>query len=464
MLLRNRLTLINTFLVGGIILLFGTIVFQLISITLTYQIDHQLQEEAFQFIEQLPAVNRGDFGVELIEDVNLDEGYYFQFWSRDNRLLRKSADLETISPLDPSGLGLAVPTYSRADRDGVPMRVLSIPLQVGQRPVGTLMVGADLFLIDLIQRYILTVLFWGVIIAVVLVGLGVWLSTYRALEPLEEVSKTAIQISQASDLSRRIPYRGPRDDEVGQLIQVFNQTLEQLEDLFNSQKQFISDVSHELRTPLTVIKGNLDLLEEIECIDDETFETVNGEVSRLTRMVNDLLLLAQAESGQLPLNQEAVALDTLLLEVFQHARTLSGEKVELEIEDLDQVIVNGDSDRLKQVMLNLVSNAIKYTPSGGKVSLKLGKDQTTGYFKVRDTGPGISEEDLPHIFKRFYRAEKARTRSRDSGYGLGLSIAYWIIEHHGGTIEVESVRGEGTVFTVRLPLGGEEEETQTRMN
>lgn len=458
------MTLINTFLVGGIILLFGTIVFQLISLTLTYQIDRQLRDEATQVIGMLPLVDSGEFGVELVNNVKWEEGYYFQFWSRDNRLLRKSANLDKISPLDVSGFGLAAPTYSRTDRDGIPMRVLSVPLQVGQRPVGTLIVGADLFLIDLIQRYILTVLVWGVIIAVIMVGLGVWLSTYRALEPLEEVSETAIQISQADDLSQRIPYRGPRDDEVGQLIQVFNQTLEQLEDLFNSQRQFISDVSHELRTPLTVIKGNLDLLKEIECIDDETFEIVSGEVGRLTRMVNDILVLAQAESGQLPLNRESVALDTLLLEVFQHARTLSQEKVKLEIAELDQVIAIGDPDRLKQVMLNLVSNAIKYTPAGGQVTLRLKKDQNIGYFSVSDTGPGISEEDLPHIFKRFYRAEKARTRSRDSGYGLGLSIAYWIIEKHEGTIEVESTKGEGTVFTVKLPLGEREEETQTWEN
>jgi signal transduction histidine kinase len=342
--------------------------------------------------------------------------------------------------------------------DGQSLRVLSVPLQVGQRPAGTLMVGAELALVDLIQRYILTVMVWGLLAAVLLVGLSVWRSTYRALEPLEEVSDTAVQITKADDLAMRIPYRGPKNDEVGQLIQAFNQTLEQLEDLFNTQRQFISDVSHELRTPLTVIKGNLDVLREIECIDHESFDTINEEVNRLSRLVNDLLYLAQAESGQLPLEEQEVALDTLMLEVYQQALTLAGESIQVEIEALDQVLVQGDQDRLKQVLLNLVSNAVKYTPAGGEVRLKLWKDQRSAYFAVRDTGPGIKAEDLPHIFKRFYRTEKARTRSKDSGFGLGLAIAYWIVEHHRGEIKVDTEVGRGTTFTVRLPLADPREE------
>jgi heavy metal sensor kinase len=458
MLLRRRLTLINTLLVAGIILLFGAVIYQLISTTLTAQIDRQLKTAAEELVDQLEAADPDGSRLLAVDQVNLAGRDRVQIWSRDNRLLRQSENLTQAAPLDVAGLGGGKPRYHRSEVDGQSLRVLSVPLQVGQRPAGTLMVGAELALVDLIQRYILTVMVWGLLAAVLLVGLSVWRSTYRALEPLEEVSDTAVQITKADDLAMRIPYRGPKNDEVGQLIQAFNQTLEQLEDLFNTQRQFISDVSHELRTPLTVIKGNLDVLREIECIDHESFDTINEEVNRLSRLVNDLLYLAQAESGQLPLEEQEVALDTLMLEVYQQALTLAGESIQVEIEALDQVLVQGDQDRLKQVLLNLVSNAVKYTPAGGEVRLKLWKDQRSAYFAVRDTGPGIKAEDLPHIFKRFYRTEKARTRSKDSGFGLGLAIAYWIVEHHRGEIKVDTEVGRGTTFTVRLPLADPREE------
>lgn len=454
MLLRRRLTLINTFLVAGIILLFGTIIYQLISVTLTAQIDRQLKSTAEELLERIQETEPGESVLSAVEMVSSENRYLVQFWDRERRLAAQSSNMDQEAPLDISGLGGGNPHFHRTERSGQNLRVLSVPLLVGQRPAGTLMIAAEMELVDLIQRYILTVLVWGVLAAVVLVGFAVWQTTYRALEPLEMVSDTAIQITKADDLAMRIPYRGPKSDEVGQLIQAFNQTLEQLEDLFNTQRRFISDVSHELRTPLTVIKGNLDLLREIECIDDESFDSINEEVNRLTRMVNDLLYLAQAESGQLPLENKEVALDTLLLEVYQQALTLAQDRIEVEIGELDQVPVRGDSDRLKQVMLNLVSNAVKYTPAGGRVVLSLWKENGTAGFRVQDSGPGIPEEDLPHIFKRFYRTEKARTRSKDSGFGLGLAIAYWIVQHHGGEIEVETRLGEGSAFTVRLPLAG----------
>ena len=169
--------------------------------------------------------------------------------------------------------------------------------------------------------------------------------------------------------------------------------------------------------------------------------------------MGDLLLLAQAESGKLPLDNRVVELDTLLLEVLNQMNVLARDKVQLHLGDIDQVQVCGDQDRLKQVLMNLVGNAINYTPQGGSVTLGLGKDGAQSILTIQDTGQGIPEEDLPHVFERFYRGEKSRTRSRDGkGFGLGLSIAYWIVRNHGGRIEVESTEGEGATFTVWLPL------------
>jgi signal transduction histidine kinase len=269
---------------------------------------------------------------------------------------------------------------------------------------------------------------------------------------LETVIETADQITRADDLSRRIPQKHLADDEIGTLIRSFNRTLERLENLFTSQQRFLADVSHELRTPLTVIKGNANLMRKIKEADEESLMSIDEEADRLTRMVGDLLLLAQAESGKLPLNVRALEFDTLLLDVFQEMRVLAGDKVKIKMTDIDQAIINGDRDRLKQVLLNLIGNAIQYTPPGGDVYLNLSKSQEMARLIIRDTGPGIPAKDLPHIFDRFYRGEKSRTRSKTSGYGLGLSIAYWIVDAHGGRIEVDSQEGKGTTFAVFLPL------------
>ena len=201
-----------------------------------------------------------------------------------------------------------------------------------------------------------------------------------------------------------------------------------------------------------MIKGSVDLMRRIKKLDEESLASIDQEAGRLTRLVGGLLLLAQAESGKLPLAMRPVELDTLLLEVFHEMRVLAGGTVQLKMADIDQMQVNGDRDRLKQVLLNLVGNALQYTPPGGEVFLGLARVGEQARIVVRDTGPGIPPEDLPYIFERFYRAEKSRTRAKPGGFGLGLSIAQWIVENHGGTIKVESKEGQGTTFAIWLPL------------
>jgi signal transduction histidine kinase len=170
----------------------------------------------------------------------------------------------------------------------------------------------------------------------------------------------------------------------------------------------------------------------------------------MTRLVNDLLLLARADVGSLPIDRRLVELDTVLLDAYRQLSALPGD-VSVNLVEVDQVAVMGDSDRLKQLILNLGDNAVKYTPAGGKVSLYLTKAEGLAHLQVSDTGIGIPREDLPYIFDRFYRVDKARTRAH-GGSGLGLSIVRWIVEVHGGTINVESKVGEGTTFHVYLPL------------
>jgi signal transduction histidine kinase len=236
------------------------------------------------------------------------------------------------------------------------------------------------------------------------------------------------------------------------LIVAFNETLERLERVFETQRRFMADVSHELRTPLTVIRGNMDLIRRTGHADAESLEAVVSEVDRMTRMVQDVLLLAQAESGKLPLGRELVELDTLMLEVFAQAKLLAQGRQEVRLGQEDQARVVGDRDRLKQVLLNLVANAVAYTPPGGVVTMSLACVGGWCRLTISDSGPGIPKDELPHIFERFYRVDRARTRSAGGGAGLGLSIAYWIVRMHEGRIEVASEEGRGTTFSVWLPL------------
>ncbi len=186
-------------------------------------------------------------------------------------------------------------------------------------------------------------------------------------------------------------------------------------------------------------------------LDRESLEAIQAEVDRMTRMVNDLLLLAKAETGRLPLALEEIELDTLMLEVYKQANMLASEGVEVEIGREDQVRVIGDRDRLRQVLLNLIANALDHTPSGGTVTLALACVEDWARLTVTDTGSGIPSDELPHIFERFYRIDRSRQRNHTGGVGLGLSIAYWITRSHNGRIEVASEEGRGTIFSVWLP-------------
>jgi two-component system, OmpR family, sensor kinase len=450
--LRARLTLLYTTLLGGILLLFGVAVYYFVSILLTNQINGALLKSFEEVRSSTMVESVGGMEVLRLPAIDLGDNIYAQAWDRHGRLQTSNIPGLTRS-FDATGLQSPIPVFRNVYFDGVHLQVLSVPMVLGDRPIGTLQLATSLLFVDATLQVLVTVLLIGSAIAMAITALIVWLSTKRALAPLGAVTEIALQITRADDLSRRISYQGPPDDEVGQLIHAFNQTLARLENLFNTQRRFIADVGHELRTPLTVIKGNVDLMRMMGCSDDESLSGIENEVDRLTRLVGDLLLLAQAESGKLPLDHRLVELDTLTFEALQQMRVLARDKIQLRLGDIDQVLVCGDQDRLKQVLVNLIGNAISFTPAGGEIVVGLGKSTGQAKLTVRDTGPGIAPEDLPHVFERFYRGEKSRTRSRDGkGFGLGLSIAYWIVRNHGGRIEVDSQVGQGTTFCVWLPL------------
>jgi two-component system, OmpR family, sensor kinase len=449
--LRLRLTLLYSLLTGGILLLLGVAIYLLVGVQLIRQTDYTLFQTVQGILENTFISSIGDMQP-FLPNLDLSSNVFIQFWNSKGELESSSPNIINLTdPLDSSGLASSSTVYRNAVTRGAHLRVISVPLVANGHRVGLLQAALSLAIVDQTRRELINILIGAAASAMLLAGLASWFGIGRALAPLDTVTETALQISQADDLSRRIPYSGKPNDEVGKLITAFNETLERLERLFASQQRFLADVSHELRTPLTVIKGNADLMQRMKQVDDESLDSIREEADRLTRLVGDLLLEAQAESGKLPLNFAPFELDTLLLDVYKEMRILAHGRVSIKVTDIDQVQVNGDRDRLKQVLVNLVSNAIKYTPEGGEIYLSLGRVSDQARLVVRDTGPGIPTEDLPHIFERFYRAEKSRSRSKIGGFGLGLSIAYWIITHHGGRIEVDSAEGKGSTFCIWLP-------------
>jgi len=438
---------------GGILLIFGAAVYILVNVILLNQVDTMLEGVARDIIQVSKVDSVGQLSLISLPPLDMTSNAYVQVWGPNGRLISTSPSIGMlIKPLDPIGLKAGTPLYEDSFLDGAHLRVLSVPLAAGARVIGTLQVGASLSVVDATRTNLLSTMLVISVVAVLLAGIGSWVVLGRALSPLESITDTVDQINRADDLSRRIPYQDETDDEIGEMVVSFNQTLERLESLFTSQQRFLADVSHELRTPLTVIKGNVDLMRHMKEADEESLSSIDQEAGRLTRLVGGLLMLAQAESGKLALSFAPVELDLLLTEVFTEMRVLAGSRVKVHLNDIDQVMVNGDRDRLKQVFLNLISNAIQYTPAGGEIFLSIRKLGDQARVIVRDTGPGIPAEDLPHIFDRFYRAEKSRTRSKTSGFGLGLSIAHWIVEHHGGQIKVESKEGKGTTFVIWLNI------------
>lgn len=302
------------------------------------------------------------------------------------------------------------------------------------------------------------------LIVICLVGLiaelvGSWLVVRSAFSMVNRMTDTAQSIASSRDFSRRIPIARARD-EVARLAQTLNTMLNSLQSAHALQQRFVSDASHELRAPLTAMQANLDLIrrhpEAPAAERDEAFAEVERESGRLTRLVADLLALARADAG-VTLKRQSVDLDALLLDAFRTARALAhGQEVTLE--PFEPVQVMGDEDRLKQLMLILLDNAFKYTPADGRVTLGVrrlapdaGHTEAQAEILVSDTGVGVNADDLPHVFERFYRADPARGRD-PGGTGLGLPIAQWIVEQHGGSVTLQSAPGQGTIARVRLPL------------
>ena len=279
-----------------------------------------------------------------------------------------------------------------------------------------------------------------------------WLLAGRALRPIRSLTTTAGDIARSRNFSQRVPL-APVEDELRRLGLTFNEMLQSLEIAYQGQQRFVADASHELRAPLTAIQANLELLEQHPDMSSadrgEAVNEASREATRLGRLVAELLALARADAG-IAVRPRPVDLDRLALEAVQEARHLR-DGPRIEIEKLESARLSGDPDRLKELLLILLDNAVKYTPKQGLITFRLERNGACARVAVHDTGIGIRAEDLPHVFERFYRADPARSTD-PGGSGLGLAIARWIAERHGGSIAIVSEPGKGTEATVSLPL------------
>jgi signal transduction histidine kinase len=334
------------------------------------------------------------------------------------------------------------------DGSGGRWRVYVLPLQNGGDLVAELSLASIDASVDRLRQLV-------PILAVLGAGTALFagfLLAGRALLPVAVLTDTAAAIEHSHDFERRVP-EPPRQDELGRLARTFNGMLASLEQAYRAQKQFVADASHELRAPLTAIQGNLELLDrhpEMSPAErQEALTEANREAQRLAQLVADLLALARADAG-VPIRRERVELDRVVLDVIGEARHFA-QGQQLSLDTIEPVQVVGDPDRLKQLTLILVDNAIKYTPASGSVSVSLRRNDHAATLEIHDTGIGISHSDLQRVFERFYRADPARGRFA-GGTGLGLPIARWIADRHGAEIRLCSELGRGTCALVRFPL------------
>jgi two-component system OmpR family sensor kinase len=296
---------------------------------------------------------------------------------------------------------------------------------------------------------------------IIAAGLGAFVFLGRTQRQLAEITTEVAAITDGRSLHRRLALSEETTD-FADLVTTLNAMIGRLETSFGALRRFTADASHELKTPLAVLRADVERAMHDNSSQTErmvALEEALQEVRRMTDLVESLLTLARADEGRFDIYREPIELQPLVQEVYETALILGeAQGVTVNLPFTTDVVVMADRTRLRQLFLNLVTNAIKYTPAGGKVELGLGRHPDNVTFAVRDTGIGISAADFPHIFERFWRADRVRSRmSERGGFGLGLAISQWIAQAHGGTLTASSRLGRGSLFTVTLPIANEAE-------
>jgi signal transduction histidine kinase len=489
--IRTRLTLWYTGLLAATVLVLGGVAYGLLMRGLWNDVDGTLERVA-RAAAQAAAQTATEF---VPPDMNeLLRRYFgssfadrfYQFLDPrgevDPRLPRLRTNPLTISPQALKNATEGYGTFeTMAYGAEYPLRVFTFPIVVRGQMVNVLQVGMSLEGLQRERQNFLWALATLTPLTLILAGGGGWLLANRVLRPVDRMTQAARRI-ETERLAERLE-GAEVDDELGRLARTLNEMLARLEAGFAQVRRFSADASHELRTPLTILKGEIEVAlrsarEPVEY--QRVLESALEEVERMARLVDDLLMLSRADAGALRWDKEPVELDRLVEDIAKRGEILGRARGhQVAIQTLEPLITRGDEQRLRQLLLNLVDNAVKYTPPGGRVTLSLRRaggepdgppapipgavsngpiDQSPNgplvewaEIAVSDTGVGIPPEALSRIFERFFRVDDARSREA-GGTGLGLCIAKTIVEAHGGSIRVESAPGIGSTFTVRLPL------------
>jgi heavy metal sensor kinase len=461
--IRARLTLWYTSLLTVTILLLGASAYSLLGYSLARDIDRALQGVAVALAEQpsrsrLPTVS---------PDIDAIFRRFFGMSPWDRYIERRHPWSDRPPQEPPSGTGqlpLSAQALNRAS-EGLetfetlaglgpyPVRVLTHPVREAGRSTSLIQVGMSLESVSVTRHRFLLVMAAVLPLAVLLAGSGGWLLARRALRPVDQMTEAARRIS-AEHLDERVHTTGT-GDELDRLAATLNDMLGRLDVTFRQIRQFSADASHELQTPLTILQGELEVALRAPRTPDEYRRVLTSaleESKRIARLVEGLLLLSRADAGVLRMDHQAVDLARLVAEVCEHSQVLAkAREVTLALGPLTPVTIQGDPQHLRRLLVNLVDNGLKYTLAGGRVTLALHQEGVWAVLRVADTGIGLAPEEQERIFQRFYRAPTAVSRDVE-GSGLGLCIARSIVEAHGGSIQVESAEGHGSVFTVRLPL------------
>jgi heavy metal sensor kinase len=451
--IRLRLTLWYMALLAVILVAFSGFLYFNLSSNLHAELDRTLLGAAQELQEELE-VKDGELRIGETPD-QLQSGTLFALYNRSGQLVGSNAS--RLPPVDVAA-ALTQGTRSQQAFDSVrigtdPWRVLTMPIAESRQIMGILLVADSEGEVEAALARLLLLLSISLpAILLLAVGGGLFLAG-RALNPVDRITRTAAAIS-AEDLSSRLNIP-ETPDEIGRLAATFNQMLARLDRAFQRQQQFTADSSHELRTPLALLTAQIDLALE-RCRTPFEYKqfllSMREDAARMRQLVGELLTLARADAGQEALCLEVIETGSLTEEVVEAMRPLAGERgVGLHLCEMTQCQVLGDQTRLMQLLVNLVDNALKYTDPGGSVTVSASAEDGWAIFQVQDTGVGVAPEHMPHLFERFYRIDRARSQA-EGGAGLGLAICQWIVAIHGGTIEVASQVGIGTIITIRLPL------------
>lgn len=332
------------------------------------------------------------------------------------------------------------------------LRMITMPILENKKVISIVQVGSSLEEFEDTMKRLLIIMIVSIITATggtIIVG---YFMAKKTMRPVDQIRRAAVKIS-SSNLDERIELKG-RKDELGRLADTFNAMIARLKDSFQRVNQFSIDVSHELKTPLTILKGETELALRKDRTNEEykkSLESNLEEIDRMSHIIDDLLLLSKAETKDMRLNLDKVDLRDLLADVCLNMKIFGENKgVEIIAKELEDIRIVGDALKLRRMITNIVENGIKYGHAGGYVAVSAYKQDGFACINVKDDGPGISSDDIKYIFDRFYRADKSR--KRESGSGLGLSISKWIAEAHHGTIEVESTPSTGSLFIIKLPM------------